>query len=200
MKRACSCHGLTGSCTMWTCWEVMPPFVEVSKRLERKYASAIRVRVKNDGNVLKPVFRRKRKRLKENVQRNDRSTEDSNQKAVAQRGKTSRSNRRFRRRKKSSLVLRRNKGPSRRKSLPNDDIIFFKKSLDFCDFSNRKGSLGTRGRPCVAASGHCDYLCCKRGYKTINIVETKSCDCKFQFCCNINCKMCTTNTTKHYCN
>lgn len=36
----CKCHGVSGSCTMKTCWHSLPPFREVGKALMRKYWKA----------------------------------------------------------------------------------------------------------------------------------------------------------------
>lgn len=36
----CKCHGVSGSCTMKTCWHSLPHFREVGKALMRKYRDA----------------------------------------------------------------------------------------------------------------------------------------------------------------
>lgn len=36
----CKCHGVSGSCTMKTCWHSLPPFRDVGKALMRKYWKA----------------------------------------------------------------------------------------------------------------------------------------------------------------
>lgn len=36
----CKCHGVSGSCTMKTCWHSLPHFREVGKALMRKYWKA----------------------------------------------------------------------------------------------------------------------------------------------------------------
>lgn len=36
----CKCHGVSGSCTMKTCWHSLPNFREVGKALMRKYRKA----------------------------------------------------------------------------------------------------------------------------------------------------------------
>lgn len=36
----CKCHGVSGSCTMKTCWHSLPHFREVGKALMRKYLKA----------------------------------------------------------------------------------------------------------------------------------------------------------------
>lgn len=43
------CHGLSGSCTMKTCWMKLPSFAEVALRLRRRFDGASKVIARNDG-------------------------------------------------------------------------------------------------------------------------------------------------------
>ena len=43
LKKECRCHGVTGSCTMKTCWKELALFNVIGQELKRKYRSAIRV-------------------------------------------------------------------------------------------------------------------------------------------------------------
>lgn len=36
----CKCHGISGSCTMKTCWKTLPPFRQIGDNLMRKYYRA----------------------------------------------------------------------------------------------------------------------------------------------------------------
>lgn len=54
MRLECKCHGLSGSCTVKTCWLKMPPFREVASRLRDKFDSAYKVVLRNDGNSFMP--------------------------------------------------------------------------------------------------------------------------------------------------
>lgn len=54
MRQECKCHGLSGSCTLKTCWKKMAPFREVGIRLKEKFDGAIRVIISNDGRNIIP--------------------------------------------------------------------------------------------------------------------------------------------------
>lgn len=36
----CKCHGISGSCTMKTCWKTLPPFRQIGANLLKKYYRA----------------------------------------------------------------------------------------------------------------------------------------------------------------
>ena len=55
MRTECKCHGLSGSCTLQTCWKKMPPFREVGMRLKDKFKGAAKVSGGNNGeNIILP--------------------------------------------------------------------------------------------------------------------------------------------------
>ena len=54
MRRECKCHGLSGSCTLKTCWRKMPIFREVGGVIKRKFDGASKVKGSNDGKTLVP--------------------------------------------------------------------------------------------------------------------------------------------------
>ncbi|XP_046675321.1 protein Wnt-6 [Homalodisca vitripennis] len=54
MIRECKCHGLSGSCTLQTCWRKMPSFREVGNRLKERFDGAAKVIPSNDGRRFIP--------------------------------------------------------------------------------------------------------------------------------------------------
>lgn len=43
MKLSCKCHGVSGSCSVRTCWKELPSFREVGDYLKRKFNRAVQV-------------------------------------------------------------------------------------------------------------------------------------------------------------
>lgn len=67
VKIECKCHGVSGSCSMKTCWLKLPSFREVGDYLKEKYDSAIEVRYESRQNQLRPRYRRFSKPTKEDL-------------------------------------------------------------------------------------------------------------------------------------
>lgn len=58
-KVNCKCHGVSGSCSLVTCWQKLPSFREVGNHLKDKYDGAVEVRINKKGKL-----RRKRRIFK----------------------------------------------------------------------------------------------------------------------------------------
>ncbi|XP_076444216.1 protein Wnt-4-like [Babylonia areolata] len=83
------------------------------------------------------------------------------------------------------------------------DLVYLKESPDFCEEDRAMGSLGTHGRRCNKTSqglDGCTIMCCGRGYYTLVREMKDDCDCKFYWCCRVECKKCTHIKEMHYCN
>lgn len=62
--------------------------------------------------------------------------------------------------------------------------------------------LGTQGRVCNRSSlstDSCSLMCCGRGYNTQRVVVREKCNCKFNWCCWVQCDTCTYVKTIHTC-
>jgi len=139
MKVTCKCHGVSGSCSLITCWQQLAPFRKVGDHLQEKYSGATRVKTTKKG------------RLK---------------------------------------VKRRNA------EIPTaNDLVFLAKSPDYCHQNGTIGSLGTHGRVCRLdtnpnAPDSCKSMCCGRGHQTIKTKIKERCQCKFHWCCYVECQTC----------
>lgn len=134
------CHGMSGTCSLRTCWYRLSSFRKVGSYLKDRYNSAIHVIPTNDGG-------------------------------------------------KSLVPKDETISPPTRK-----DLLFSDSSPDFCVRNLEDGSLGTSGRQCDPEtngnSNSCDQLCCGRGYrKEIKLIKS-NCNCRFQYCCDIECESC----------
>jgi wingless-type MMTV integration site family protein 6 len=54
MRTVCKCHGMSGSCTLKTCWRKLPVFRDVGLRLKEKFDGAAKVIPGNDGRGFIP--------------------------------------------------------------------------------------------------------------------------------------------------
>lgn len=89
------------------------------------------------------------------------------------------------------------------KAPPRDnELVYFQASVNFCVKNIRSGSLGVSGRKCSLTStgaDNCQDLCCGRGYRTHVVEEIVDCECRFVWCCRIECKKCRERKTFHTC-
>lgn len=79
--------------------------------------------------------------------------------------------------------------------LLKNNFIFFNFSPNYCERNISVGSLGTIGRVCDRTSraiDGCDLLCCNRGYQSQLVTRHSQCNCRFQWCCHIECQNCLT--------
>uniref|UniRef100_A0A8D9BXB3 Protein Wnt n=1 Tax=Cacopsylla melanoneura TaxID=428564 RepID=A0A8D9BXB3_9HEMI len=143
----CKCHGVSGSCSMITCWQQLTPFREIGEFLRDKYETATEVR-------------------------------------VTKRGK---------------LTVR---SPRYSQRPTVNDLVYLEESPNYCVRDPALGSRGTQGRTCNRTSrglDSCHVLCCGRGYNTLRVTRSYRCDCKFHWCCHVQCRQCTETREIHTC-
>ncbi|XP_053214772.1 protein Wnt-6-like isoform X1 [Panonychus citri] len=147
MKKACKCHGMSGSCTLQTCWHKLPSFRDVGVVLKDKFDGASKVIATNDGRSFTPEV--------------------------------------------ATIKL-----PS------SEDLVYSEESPDFCIADKSTGSLGTQGRECnITSKGvdGCELLCCGRGTLTNKKTVKEACRCRFNWCCEVVCEVCTSKKTISTC-
>ncbi|XP_017042079.1 protein Wnt-5 [Drosophila ficusphila] len=142
----CKCHGVSGSCSLITCWQQLSSIREIGDYLREKYEGATKVKINKRGRL-------------------------------------------------------------QVKDLPfkvptAHDLIYIDESPDWCRTSYMLHWPGTHGRVCRKNSSgldSCAILCCGRGYNTKNIIVKERCNCKFHWCCQVKCKVCTKVLEEHTC-
>ncbi|VDN52459.1 unnamed protein product [Dracunculus medinensis] len=74
------------------------------------------------------------------------------------------------------------------------DLVYLDPSPNYCEPDPESGVLGTHGRLCNVSSygiDGCELLCCYRGYEIHVRKITDRCNCKFYYCCRVECEQCT---------
>ena len=86
-----------------------------------------------------------------------------------------------------------------------EKMIHFRKSHDYCEKDETYNIEGIAGRDCIvnntktSSSHHCNNLCCGNGYETYTETVHTMCNCKFIWCCSVDCDTCEETKTKYKC-
>ncbi|CAH1164457.1 unnamed protein product [Phaedon cochleariae] len=169
----CKCHGVSGSCTMKTCWKTLPTFRQVGDILMKKYYRA------------RPV-----------ASQTGASNMGASHVGASHVGASHR-----RRAKRQHLVLTKGKVPVKREP-KKSELVYLQMSPNYCERDLAAGSLGTAGRRCNRTSrgiDGCDLMCCGRGYNTHQYTRTFQCRCNFVWCCKVDCDTCSERTEEYTC-
>ncbi|XP_064647053.1 protein Wnt-10b-like isoform X2 [Lineus longissimus] len=89
-----------------------------------------------------------------------------------------------------------------KQKLFKSNLVYFENSPSFCDSDSKIDHPGTQGRLCNRTStgqDSCLSMCCGRGYDTFLQTTVNRCQCKFNWCCHVTCKLCTNREWKTKC-
>ena len=94
-------------------------------------------------------------------------------------------------------------------SIARTDLIYLEDSPDYCVRNLSLGLYGTEERECLQNGDSlsqwerrsCRRLCHECGLRVEQrrVETSSSCNCKFNWCCNVTCDTCTQVTIKHVC-
>jgi hypothetical protein len=84
-----------------------------------------------------------------------------------------------------------------RKPAPGE-LVFIDKTPDICELRQSNGVPLSVGREC-ANEQECNRLCCNRGFIQIREVQMERCNCKFVYCCRVDCDQCERDINRFYC-
>ncbi|CAH8548124.1 unnamed protein product [Dicrocoelium dendriticum] len=220
--RKCKCHGVSGACSMRTCWQRVNEFRHIGSILKAAYGDAVRVSYDPSRDVLKPAASQRRRIHLNNgfVSSSDRRAVDhmvthrldsSGKSELKQPGwHTPMGQRisttgypedgddmdRWRRQRRPRAV-------TDTESVSKGKLIYLEESPNYCRYDPTIGHLGIAGRLCNASNtfeaNSCARLCCDKGYDTFNFESESKCECKFIWCCEVRCKICRERIIEHRC-
>ncbi|KAK2857899.1 hypothetical protein Q7C36_005818 [Tachysurus vachellii] len=88
------------------------------------------------------------------------------------------------------------------KGTTKNELVYVENSPDYCLLDRTAGSLGTAGRVCNKSSkgmDGCEVMCCGRGYDTTRVKRVTKCECRFKWCCSVECQDCEDTVDVHTC-
>lgn len=180
MNRTCKCHGVSGSCSVKTCWHQLAQFANTAAVIKVKYDNAVLVNaeIQENSSHLRTMTSSTSKN-----QENNRILPQSRSKKAT-----------------DKLVdiesIRSGRNSMRNDPVDTTELIYQQRSPEFCA-TNPLGP-GTMDRQCLRGE-NCEILCCGRGYNVHSTKENVSCKCKLILCCHVECENCWVDKTIHTC-
>ncbi|XP_058056560.1 protein Wnt-10a [Anopheles bellator] len=191
MQVRCKCHGMSGSCQLKTCWKSAPDFRVVGRVLKQQYRRAILVDQSNLGNGPPMIVYRKPKKRKHvtgNLRPPRRPREQQSNGANGGR---------------VGLGFDPMTGGGSGNRKLENALFYYQRSPNFCERDQISDIPGTIGRRCnrtSSGSEGCASMCCGRGYNLIREKRTDRCNCKFHWCCFVECDDCEIEEWISVCN
>ena len=127
LKKECKCHGVSGSCSVKTCWEKLPSFRDIGDALMKQYNHLL---LSMQSPIIVRTICFRYREAKAVVAKESRSGNDSKP------------------RKLLTLQLRRKAHNKPRLS----ELVFLQSSPNYCEADPSTGSLGVAGRRCNRTS------------------------------------------------
>ena len=182
MNRTCKCHGVSGSCTIQTCWNQLAAFSDTALVLKLKYEEAARYPEEiNDNASGGSKSAKKSKKIPAKNLKNMATQQPGNKRPTSSQGKSAGKNGNKKKNRKQSA--------SSDELLNQDRLLYLDDSADFCQANETSPFKGTTGRGCLKGD-NCEVLCCGRGYNVHESTVRVPCKCKFVRCCAVKCETC----------
>lgn len=217
VKQRCRCHGLSGTCQYQTCWDQLEKFHLITSKLRSIYLlKSTKVSFENLGTLDKPdlhLVRENMPRTKsygENVTQSIKSWEDLG--ALLLDSSYIADIQKPRHRFTSNELIYLHESPDYCESQPsieyqgtkgrscfpiNDTKTLKKNILGLTEMADINGI--TNRDSLIGATGSCEQLCCDRGYYSELVLDMITCNCRFKFCCKVECEQCLRQRSQHYC-
>lgn len=182
MRQECKCHGMSGSCTVKTCWMRLPNFRHIGDNLKDRFDGASKVMVSNS------------------LRQNNEGQAGNGPNSPSFNGINSNGHGLGTKRKRYNFQLKPHNPEHKPPGLK--DLVYLEDSPKFCTKNPKLGIEGTIGRQCndtsIGVDG-CDLMCCGRGYKTEELIVSERCNCTFHWCCEVKCNTCKIKKMVHTC-
>ncbi|XP_026477448.1 protein Wnt-7b [Ctenocephalides felis] len=169
LRTECKCHGVSGSCTMKTCWRSLPTFRNVGNYLMKKYYRA---------RLVVAIYG-----IKQQTRISNLFNKDDGLSLIIKRAK-------------SNGLVGKQIFPKINdfvylQASPN----YCEADLTTGSLGTRGRTCNRTG----TGSDGCDIMCCGRGYNTHQNIRSWQCECEFHWCCYVNCRTCTEVKNKYTC-
>ncbi|ODM96021.1 Protein Wnt-2b, partial [Orchesella cincta] len=171
-SKFCKCHGLSGSCSMRTCWQSITNLRAISSEIRDKYDSAVEVAFDPSGKPV-PQEAGHRAPRKTDLMYYEKSKDFCTPDVT--RG-----------------ILVHSVGGFKLHKTHETPIYFLILT----------GIMGTNRRPCKTESlgeESCDILCCGQEYSVVRLQYTEKCNCVFKWCCEVKCEKCNVTRYENFC-
>ncbi|KAG5452468.1 Protein Wnt-2b-A [Clonorchis sinensis] len=208
--KKCKCHGVSGACSMRTCWQRVNEFRRVGMLLKLAYDKAIRATYEPRLDILRPTKIMERFETRPYSRYTSRGVISNLpiHRSVPPNWVTPTANEAGATRQNppiSSLWERRRfpRGAPEMSQVSKTKLVYLEESPNYCRHDSSIGHLGIAGRLCNASSidapNSCSRLCCDRGYETVQYETERNCNCKFFWCCAVHCSICREVVVEHRC-
>ncbi|VDL60687.1 unnamed protein product [Hymenolepis diminuta] len=186
MQRYCRCHGTSGSCTLKTCYRRTPSMRTIGNELKAKYRKAALVMRDNTLPISWGHHGRSNSIVHLNRWNNQRTLREVSHDSLLYRGGSS---------PRPSLLKVTFDRSGRDLKPTTKELVFYEQPTKelFCNANPNLHILGTKGRTCNSTStgpDNCNTLCCGRGHRTRHYYALENCECKFVWCCRVECQKC----------
>ncbi|VDN97367.1 unnamed protein product [Rodentolepis nana] len=186
MQRYCRCHGTSGSCTLKTCYRRTPSMRTIGNELKAMYNKAALVMRDNTLPISWGYHGRGSSIVHLNRWNNQRTLREVSHDSLLYRGGSS---------PRPSLLKVTFDRSGRDLKPTTKELVFYEQSTKelFCNANPNLHILGTKFRTCNSTStgpDNCNTLCCGRGYRTRHYYALENCECKFVWCCRVECQKC----------
>lgn len=186
-KITCKCHGVSGSCALVTCWQQLPNFRDIGDFLKERYDIATEVKFsRHEGKIQVRNKRQNEGQQRPTVddliyieQSPDYCTKIDKFGWAGTAGRAC-----------NSSTTTTTTGPLAGPGATGHLVA-------------RRSLLPSSGLHLPSRSGNeysCQKMCCSRGFKTVRVIKNYKCNCKYKYCCKMECQTCYTAHMQSVCN